>query len=728
MAKVISVFSPKGGVGKTFIATNLAVSISKKLRHGRILLVDLDLQLLGDISKLLNLKPVKSIVELIPIWKNTGSLEMSEINDYVYKHNTTGIDFMPLILNLKQRPDIDGGFISFVLSEMSKVYDYIIIDAGHAFTKAAFGVFENSNLILFVANPDVLSVSQVKEGMEVLQSFAFPLKMVRVVLNRAESLGGVSIAEVKSALPCEIIAKIPSDGKSVCLALNRRIPLVLDSPQSRVTMHFEKLAEDLMQREDYYIAHRDLEGMIGHAFTGDNANKYTNISEESVLVQKDQDTQAVARRLTKDDKVSLLKQKIHQKLLEDLELYRMDVVANDAVKLKELREKVRKTVSNILANETGSLIGISEREQFIKDITDEAVGLGPLEDLLNDPDITDIMVNNSNQIFIEKKGKITLTEKKFSSNAQVRQVIERIVAPLGRRIDESVPMVDGRLANGSRVNAIIPPLALTGPTLTIRKFSGGKLSIFDLVKIGSLTEDMANFIKYSVLTRRNVIVSGGTGSGKTTVLNVLSEFIPDGERIVTIEDAAELKLHHVHCVRLESRPQNIEGKGSITIRDLFRNSLRMRPDRIIIGECRGLETLDMLQAMNTGHDGSMTTIHANSTQDVLSRMDSLILMSGVEIPVRAIREMIASAVNIIVHTARLSDGSRKVLQISEVIGMIDEFHIKMNDIFNFKQTGTAEDGKIQGFYTATGEIPTFYDEIKRRGFAISEAMFKPKTE
>jgi pilus assembly protein CpaF len=307
----------------------------------------------------------------------------------------------------------------------------------------------------------------------------------------------------------------------------------------------------------------------------------------------------------------------------------------------------------------------------------------------------------------------------------VRQVIERIIAPLGRRIDESAPMVDARLSDGSRVNAIIPPLSLTGPTLTIRKFGRERLVMDDLLRLNTLTKPMADFMQACIISRKNTIVSGGTGSGKTTVLNVLSIFIPVVERIITIEDAAELKLKQEHWVRLESRPPNVEGKGAITARDLFRNSLRMRPDRIIIGECRGAETLDMLQAMNTGHDGSMTTIHANSTRDVISRMDSMILMSGTELPVRAIREMIASAINIIIHTARLSDGSRKVTQVSEMIGMLDEVHIELKDIFMFKQTGVDKDGKVLGEFKPTGYIPSFMDQLRVQGISISNDIFNP---
>jgi Flp pilus assembly CpaF family ATPase len=434
----------------------------------------------------------------------------------------------------------------------------------------------------------------------------------------------------------------------------------------------------------------------------------------------------VSDEISEQDEIILLKRKIHNRLIDELNLKRLDLsVFSDAKRAKELKERAEMLIANLLTEEAGSFISSSEvRRKLVKEIMDEALGLGPLEDLLVDPDITDIMVNNKDEVFIEKHGKIELTSKKFISDSQVKTVIERIIAPLGRRIDESVPMVDARLPDGSRINAIIPPLALTGPSLTIRKFRKERFKVEELIGLGTLSPAMADFIKACVVARKNIVVSGGTGSGKTTILNVLSGFIPNSERIVTIEDAAELRLHQEHWLRLESRPPNIEGKGAITIRDLFRNTLRMRPDRIIIGECRGLETLDMLQAMNTGHDGSLTTIHANSTHDVLTRLDSMILMAGVELPIRAIREMIASAIDIIVHTARLSDGTRKIVQVTEIAGMQDEMHINLRDIFAFRQTGIGAQSKVLGDFQATGYIPSFVEEIKVKGISLPPDIFK----
>jgi len=376
----------------------------------------------------------------------------------------------------------------------------------------------------------------------------------------------------------------------------------------------------------------------------------------------------------------------------------------------------------------GALIAShEERTRIVQEIVDEALGLGPLEEFLADEDVSDIMVNGTNEIYVEKSGKLLLTNKKFVSEQQMRAIIDRIVAPLGRRIDESVPMVDARLPDGSRFNAIIPPLSLIGPMITIRKFGLERLDADDLLeKFRSMSKPIHDFLEACVVGRQNVIVSGGTGAGKTTLLNVISEFIPDNERIVTIEDAAELRLKKSHWGRLESRPPNVEGRGQITIRDLFVNSLRMRPDRIIIGECRGPEVLDMLQAMNTGHDGSMTTLHANSTRDVVVRMSSMILLSGIELPVRAINEMISSAIDIIVHVARFSDGSRKITGVTEVAGLEKDFQLDLRDVFVFEQNGRNEDGVILGDFVPTGYIPKCYEDLTTRGIHIDKAIFTHK--
>ena len=413
---------------------------------------------------------------------------------------------------------------------------------------------------------------------------------------------------------------------------------------------------------------------------------------------------------------------VHDRLIEALDLRRLDL---DALGSEELWNKTENTIRAIVTrmDSTGELDAHTDRDELVQDVLNEALGLGPLEIYLADDTVSEIMVNGPTQVYVEREGKLMRVDKAFSSPQAVLGVIERIVAPLGRHIDESSPLVDARLADGSRVNAIIPPLALKGPCITIRKFKRDLLTSDNLIDFGTLTPQMAEFLDTCVKVRRNIVISGGTGSGKTTLLNILSGYIPERERIVTIEDAAELQLPQDHVVSLEARPSNIEGKGQITIRDLVRNSLRMRPDRIVIGECRGGEALDMLQAMNTGHDGSLTTLHANTPRDALSRLETMVLMSGMELPVRAIREQIANAVNLIIQQTRFADGSRKIIAISEVSGMEMDV-ITMQDIFTFKQEGFDKDGKVEGRFVATGFVPKFYDDLQRRGIPVNMDIFR----
>ena len=417
-----------------------------------------------------------------------------------------------------------------------------------------------------------------------------------------------------------------------------------------------------------------------------------------------------------------IKKQAHRELLVRLNLKKL---ALSGVSEEELNNRAAAMVKEILSQLSVKLPVGLRLDIIEKELIQEAIGLGPLENLIARDDISEIMVNAPDQVFVEKGGVIYRTDTAFADDAQVLSAIERIVSPLGRRIDESSPMVDARLADGSRVNAIIPPLALGGPSITIRKFSRTPLKAQDLVNFGSISPQMVKFLAVCVAVRKNILISGGTGSGKTTLLNVLSGFLPNRERIITIEDAAELQLHQDHIVRLEARPPNIEGRGEITIRDLVRNSLRMRPDRIVVGECRGGEALDMLQAMNTGHDGSLTTIHANSPRDALSRLETLVLMSGFDLPLRAIREQIASAINIVVQISRERDGSRKVVNISEIIKMEGDI-ITMQDIFNFRQTGWSDDGKICGVFEPTGSIPSFMEDIRRAKLDCDVSLFSKK--
>ncbi|HEA53661.1 MAG TPA: CpaF family protein [Marinobacter antarcticus] len=438
------------------------------------------------------------------------------------------------------------------------------------------------------------------------------------------------------------------------------------------------------------------------------------VTAASVSQQQDealpQDTSAVSREA-------------QEKILEYLNLRKR----GDLSKLdyNQLRDETRKAAQALILSGDINLPPRVDQEALVTDIVSEAIGFGPIEPFLEDEEVTEIMVNGPNQIYLEKRGKLYKANASFSSVQALMNIIERIVSPLGRRIDEGNPMIDARLPDGSRVNAIIPPLALTGPTLTIRKFAKERFRIEDLVRFGSLSHEMAQFLEICVKYRQNLVVSGGTGSGKTTTLNVLSDFISSDERIVTIEDSAELQLGQPHVVSLESRPSNVEGKGAVAIRDLVRNSLRMRPDRIVIGECRGGEALDMLQAMNTGHDGSLTTGHANNPRDMLARLETMVLMAGIDLPSKAIREQIASAIQIIVQQMRMSDGRRRIVSIVEV-GSWEGDIIALQEVFRFRQKGLDVEGNVLGVYEGCGYAPSFYQKLGDAGINLDWDIFAPE--
>ena len=429
---------------------------------------------------------------------------------------------------------------------------------------------------------------------------------------------------------------------------------------------------------------------------------------------------------TVDNDYQTIKQSVHKIIVEQMtptEQMVLSAVQQDAA---EVEQVIGNYVDKVLEDNPFA-VPVSERGRIVSDLRDEMLGLGPIESLLKDPSITEIMVNGPKKVFIERMGKLQLSGVQFHDDAHVMNIIERILSPIGRHIDESTPLVDARLKDGSRVNIIIPPLALCGPCITIRKFAQKALSVENLISFGTLDRKMADFIRACIQARINILVSGGTGSGKTTTLNVLSSFIPENERIVTIEDAAELKLQQTHVVTLESRPANIEGSGQITIRDLVKNALRMRPDRIIVGEVRSGEALDMLQAMNTGHDGSLTTAHANTPRDALSRLETMVLMAGFEMPVRAIREQISSAIELILQQSRLKDGSRKITYITEVQHMEGDV-ITTQDLFRFEQTGMDADGKLTGHFVSTGMQPSFMEKFQTNGVELPEDFFTPDEE
>jgi len=411
-----------------------------------------------------------------------------------------------------------------------------------------------------------------------------------------------------------------------------------------------------------------------------------------------------------------LRVRIHQQLVERLDLQNLRTMSPDVV-----RQEVRMLIRELCQNEKG-LLSSAEQERLMDEVMDETFGLGPLESLLKDPSISDILVNRWDRIYVERRGRVELSDTRFRDNSHLRQIIDRIVGAVGRRIDETMPMCDARLQDGSRVNAIIPPLALDGPAMSIRRFGSKPLQLEDLIRHGAFPPGVMDFLAAAVQSRCNIIISGGTGSGKTTLLNCMSRYVPADERVITIEDAAELQLQQPHVVRLETRPMNIEGKGEVNARDLVKNCLRMRPDRVIIGECRGAETLDMLQAMNTGHDGSMTTIHANNPRDALSRMEVMVAMAGFEIPQKALRTQISSAINIIIQANRLVGGRRKVTKVTEIVGMEGEA-VQMHDLFAFEQKGIDSEGHAVGHFVCNGIRPKCADRIEQRGIKLPVELF-----
>ena len=714
--KIITIFSNKGGVGKTFISANIAAALAMKAK--KVLLLDLNLQAGQDLARSLNISAPRSLADmLVEIGKDDNS---NILKRHVVKH-VSGIEFLSGINNLREAGLVTADNIRLFLRKAVLQYEYIIIDGGSNFSEVLISVLDQSSLIFLPTTPDVLAVHQSKATLEMLQSLHYPLRMVKIILNRAESRGGVAWQEVKTALPCDIFALIPSDGKTVGSALNRGIPCVLDSPKAKVSELFFGMA-DKLQDEDIFVQVSD----VVKVRAADPKNKKDAEFWEKFGIKPG--ALAASAFTKEEDDVIKLKRVIHQRLVERMNLQKISPEAlSDPAQAANIRKAAEMIVTDLMTDAVGSFISSQEeRSKLVREIVNEALGLGPLEDFLADADINDIMVNNKDEIFVEKKGKLILTNKRFISNDQVRATIDRVLAPLGRRVDESTPMVDARLPDGSRINAIIPPLSLGGPMITIRKFSQEKYTIDDLLtRFHSLTPAMGEFMNACVIGRKNIIVSGGTGAGKTTLLNIVSQFIPDNERIITIEDAAELRLTKSHWGRLEARPANIEGRGKITIRELFINTLRMRPDRIIIGECRGPEVLDMLQAMNTGHDGSLTTLHANTPRDVMARVTSMVLLSGIELPLRAIYEMAASAINVIIQINRFSDGTRKITAITELTGNMVEGLPEMKDIFLFRQRGINAEGTVLGEYMPTGYVPKIFEDLQTRGIPLSKAIFNP---
>ncbi len=702
---IISIIGGKGGVGKSQLAANLAFAYASEMR-AKILLLDFDQKACGDQNIITGLKSKKHLKELAEF---SGSVDPRSIQLFTADHKA-GVSFIGMPTEPILANQINEEGLGKVLKAITNIYPVTIIDAGSELTPLTLKALEFSTLIFMVASPDLLAVNQCKRMYSDLVTLLFPKDMIQVVVNQAVNGHPVSPDVIGKQIGKPVFHSIPRDDASCVAALQRSTPVIVSSKTSAFGNGITDCVRKLIQKNVL----RTLEQL--QKPTGVNASANANGNSSSSSSGDDK----------KRDQWTELKSRIHKSLIEEMDLKKQD--ENDPKAKIILREQVKKLVVELLSKEDtkGTLNTREDMNRIVKEILDEALGLGPLEDMLADKSISEIMVVGPKKIYYEQHGKVRKSEVTFTNDRQVLNVIERIVAPIGRRIDEKTPYVDARLPDGSRVHAIIPPCSIDGCCITIRKFPEKRLDYKDIVKFGSMTEEMADFLRISVEAHRNIVVSGGTGSGKTTLINVLGGFIQSDERIITCEDSAELNFPQDHVVRLETRPPSLEGEGEIDIRCLVKQTLRMRPTRIVVGECRGGETLDMLQAMNTGHDGSMTTVHSNSPRDAISRLETLVQYAGAGLPQRAIKEMIASAVHMIVQQSRMDDKSRKVTYISEIGGMQGDV-ITLQDIFVYKQEGMAKDGKLIGKFMATGFIPKFIETLEKKGYKVPRGLFMNKT-
>ncbi len=688
----MSVFSSKGGSGKTFLTTNLATAIAQVTGQDTAV-VDLDVDM-GDVFTYFGREPSASISDLMELGEGADGDQIRSV----------GVEVAPHVWAFGAPPDPAaeapaGEAIGKFLRSIRSEFDYVVVDASVDYSDSALVCFDLSDMICLVTGLDVVGVKHLSKALDTLLTIGLPRERFRVVLNRADSKVGLDAVRrgtrhedprrrhdpVEPSRPD--LAQQGSAGRA------RRAEVRGVASIRQLAIRFAG-ATTRPRRNSSAGAQRRREEERGP------------VRPEVQEVIRRHPPMSLADRLAKaqqKDRIADVRGRVQERLVESLGPRLYDATMSDT----ELEGLVHQRLRELLDEEEGPL-SAQEKLLIVRQIGDSVLGLGPLEPFVRDPEVTEIMVNNWDTIYVERAGKLYWTGTKFHDEQQLRRTIDKIVGKVGRRVDEARPYVDARLPDGSRVNAVIPPLSIDGPALTIRKFAADPYQADDLIEFGTMTSPVAKFLEACVRGRINIMVAGGTGAGKTTTLNVISSFIPDDERILTIEDAAELKLQQPHVVRLESRPPNIEGKGQVSIRDLVRNSLRMRPDRIVVGEVRGAEALDMLQAMNTGHDGSISTIHCNSPRDALCRLETITMMAGMELSNKAIREQIASALQLIVYQQRLKDGTRRFTHVTEVAGMEGEV-ITLQDIFLFDfSAGMDEEGRFRGRLEvdrAAAEVP-----------------------
>lgn len=721
---IIAVVGGKGGVGKSVFAANLALSYLINFKQ-RPLIVDLDLNSLGDQNIILGQNPSKSIVDVSRM--PPGPIDPKTLSPFMV-NAPQGYSYIGAPRDAIMARDLDLDGLGRFLKAVTNIFPITVIDCGNASDASAMKVMENASSIFVVTTADVIVINQTKKILSKIQELLFPPEMVQIIINKYSQNSIVNPQVIQKQLNRNVLDIIPEDAALSDSALAKSMPICLAAKDSPLARKYFDLTRKIQQTQLLEQLSKLKKPSGTAAKTQQNLNALKNSSSDSTSSSEPSSAEAMLSGPSgPQDPWTMMKLRLHKALVEAMDLKNTSTNTKDPKQKAILREKTQKAILDVINTEdTAALLNTRElKAQMVKEVIDEALGLGPLEDLLADDLVTEIMVNARDQIYIEKAGKAQLSPVTFSSEQQMMNVIERIVTPLGRRVDEKTPYVDARLMDGSRVHVIIPPLALRGPTITIRKFPKKRLTHKDLIAYGSMTDEIADFLRLCVEGKLNAIVSGGTGSGKTTLLNMLSNFIPANERIITIEDSAELQLGQEHVIRLETRPKNIEGEGEVSIRDLIKCCLRMRPDRIVVGECRGGEALDMLAAMNTGHAGSVTTLHANNPRECLGRLETLCLMSGVNLPAKAIKETIAAAVNIIIQQSRLSDGTRKITHISEITGMQGDV-ISLQDIFIFKQEGLDKKRKIIGRFVPTGFIPKFVEEMEQKGMKISRGLFAAK--
>jgi pilus assembly protein CpaF len=710
--RLVVVFGAKGGLGRSAIAANLAIALARRTKKST-LLWDADWWGGGSLGSYLDLDPAPGH------WRAV-LLRRQGLPEALAEH-ASGVKLLAAPPASETMPPHPSELARLV-GMLAEHHEWIVVDTTHPglTLEPMVALWDLACAVLPVVTPDITVLHATGAILDHARSMRYPVDRVHPVLNRAGTVAELGADDVSDHLQRPLIAQVPSN-VALVESLNRGQPLLLSAPQNPVSQALVRLGQGVAALPATDLS-RSLKAWVSRApqaappspAPGPGKAQAASAPTAAPAASPAQPDESLHRKVAPDPRILELRRDVHRELVEVLKRQNLSLeYLSDPARKGELRRRVLDVAAEVLdAREDVPLAGRAERVSFLEAIADEAVGYGPLEPFLQDARVSEIMVNGPGLIYIERGGKLVRAQERFTDERQLRVVIDRIVAPLGRRVDESSPTCDARLPDGSRVHVIIPPLALTGSTVTIRKFSSRRLAASDLVGYGSLSSQMAEFLERAVRSRLNLFISGGTGSGKTTLLNVLSGFIPDDERIVTIEDAAELKLNQEHVISLESRPPNLEGSGAITIRELVRNSLRMRPDRIIVGEVRGGEALDMLQAMNTGHDGSLATGHANTPRDALARLETMVLMAGMDLPSRAIREQIASAIHVIVQVARLRDGSRKVVRISEITGMEGDV-IAMQDLFVFDQEGIDASGAVIGRFRETGLVSHASEQFAR---------------